>query len=124
MPKLNFQQIYSIILMLLLLFIEYCLARGGRKGGGRSSGRSGSRMKKKLCCGGLAGIDNSGKKMADWIIAVLVFLAVIALYMMYALIRWIYVRRMQGRLSFNYTNGIHQRETTTTTDILNPPSYV
>jgi hypothetical protein len=66
-------------------------------------------MKKKLCCGGIAGADSSGKKLPDWMIAILIFLLVIALYMMYALMRWIYVRRLQGRL-FRYREGIERSE--------------
>lgn len=111
--------------MLLVLLFDYSLARGGRKGG-RSSGRPGGRMKKKMCCGGLAGIDGSGRKrMPDWMVAIIVFLVAIALYMMYALVRWFYVKRLQGRL-FNYRHGIDQREMTSdaTTIEHKSPSYV
>ena len=120
---LNLRQILSILSIVVMYWIDYSLARGGRKGG-RSSGRGG-RMKKKLCCGGLAGVDSSAKKMPDWMIAILVFLVVIALYMMYVLIRWIYVKRLQGRL-FTYRPGIDQRgeASDATTVELNSPTYV
>ncbi|XP_031558858.1 uncharacterized protein LOC116295232 isoform X2 [Actinia tenebrosa] len=78
-------------------------------GGGKSS-RPRARMKKKLCCGGLAGIDSSRKNLPDWMIAILIFLGVIALYMMYALTRWIYVKRLQGTL-FRYRKEIDRSET-------------
>lgn len=108
---LNFKlsEIISLFILVLMLLFENTLARGGRKGGSRSS-RPRARMKKKICCGGLAGFDSSRKSLPDWMIAILVFLVVIALYMMYALMRWIYVKRLQGRL-FRYREGIDRSET-------------
>jgi len=123
MSSFTLRKIFSILSLLVVLWIDYVFARGGRKGGAKS--RPGSRMKKKICCGGIGGIDSSKKSLPDWMIAIFVFLVLIVLYVIYALMRWIYIKQLQGRV-FRYRHGIDQREMTSDapTNTLTSPSYV